>query len=167
MKKTGSCGRHYSKLQQLKFVDSLHAVIFGEGSNNIIMESVDAKTRKEAIMLSAGYAPVMGRDSGIYNSIFCRLRTQTQGAAAVSLMAEELWNVVLRDLTDETTAPGYSVVLGKSSDMTVRGVRSNRVAVITTDVCDGLFLSNLQCGGTPLTRQKSNTRSYLEEKIGY
>ena len=154
----------YSKLQQLKFINCVHAVTFGEGCNNIIMENVDALTREEAIMLRTGYKPVMGKDPDICNSIFCRMKLETDGATAVHMVAEGIgvYNLVLRDLVDETAACGYSVTLGKTADLTVRGIRSQRNAVLTADVCDGLFLSNLQCDGKPLTEQCLNTRSYLE-----
>ena len=154
----------YSKLQELKFRDSVHAVRFGEGCNNIIMESVDAETHKEAVSISLGYAPVLGRDPEICNSIFCRMRLVTGGAPAVRFVTEAvpMYNLVLRDITDETVATGHSVILGSSSDVTVRGVRSGRAGVLTAAVCDGLFLSNLQCAGEDLTESCPNTRSYKE-----
>lgn len=155
----------YSKLQQLKLTDSLHAVSFGEGCNNIIMESVEAKTGEEAILLRTGYDPVIGRDPGVFNSIFCRLKLQTEGKPAVRLVGETpVYNLVLRDVVDETEGAGHSVVLGKTSDVTVRGVRTGRNAVLTADTCDGLFVSNLQCEGIPLTQEKENPRSYLEKE---
>ncbi len=153
----------YSKLQQLKFKNSLHAVRFGEGCNNIIMESVDAETQEASVAMALGNAPVMGRDEGIYNSIFCRMRFSTQGAPVVDLSGNvPMYNLVLRDITDDTEAEGFSVLLGASSDVTVRGVRSQRDGVNTTGVCDCLFLSNLQCKGNGYVQQYPNVRSYRE-----
>jgi len=156
----------YSKLQQLKFTGCVHAVTLGEGCNNIIMENVHAMTGEEAVLLREDYAPVMGKDPDICNSIFCRMKLTTAGTAAVCMEAAgiSVYNVVLRDIVDETDASGYSVILGKTTDLTVRGIRSKRNAVLTANICDGMFLSNLQCSGKPLTQQCPNTRSYLEEE---
>ncbi|MBR4863971.1 MAG: hypothetical protein IKU07_05285 [Oscillospiraceae bacterium] len=154
----------YSKLQQLKILDAPHGVIFYEGCNNIIMENVLGESREEALLLRPGAAPVLGRDPGFFNSIFCRLGLQTGGAAAVRFAADiPIYNIVLRDITDETEN-GCTVILGKTEDVTVRGIAGRRDGVITTERCDGLFLSNLQCKGQPFLPQKENTRTYHEQE---
>ena len=164
----------YSKLQMLTFRGSKHAVAYAEGCNNIIMESVDAETEQEAILTKGGATRVLVRDHDICNSIFCRIRTKTAGASAVSLQAGQgdLYNIVLRDLTDETVGGGTSVVIGADGDageirdLTVRGVRSNRNAVHTAAVTDGCFYSNLHCGdnGKTFTSAWKNTRELVEDK---
>jgi hypothetical protein len=156
----------YSKLQQLKFQNCTHAVLFREGCNNIILESIHASTQQEAILTWGGSGTLMGRNPTIYNSIFCRIWTKTQGAPAVSLQAGQvaLYNIVLRDVTDETQAPGQSVVLSDARDMTVRGVKTQRNAVGTLKSCDGLFISNLQCQGRPVLMEAENTRFLLDDE---
>ena len=164
----------YSKLQMLTFRGCTHAVTYQEGCNNIIMESVDAETAEEAILTAGGDLRLPVRDAAIFNSIFCRIRVKTAGAAAVKLTAgkERLYNIVLRDLTDETEAAGASVVIGAAgetaeiSDLTVRGVTSNRDAVHTEALCDGNFYSNLHPGAgcKPLVTAQQNTRELLEDK---
>jgi len=162
----------YGKVQQLLFRDSLHAVMFREGCNNIILESVSGETREETIAACGGNGTVMGREADISNSILCRIRAKTQGAPAVSLRAGEvpLYNIVLRDVTDETAAAGASVVIGSAEDagsirdLTVRGVKTQRDAVATCAVCDGMFYANLQCKGKPLTAAFENTRELLVEE---
>ena len=154
----------YSKLQQLRITDADHAVTLAEGCNNIIMENIIAETGREALLLKTGAEPVLGRDPAFFNSIFCRMAFKTAGAAAVSF-AEKIpvYNIVLRDITDETES-GNTVTLGRTADVTVRGIDGKRDGVRTTDVCDGLFVSNIQCKGTPFTEEKENTRTYYEEE---
>ena len=160
----------YSKVQQLKFVNSRHAVAFREGCNNIILESISAETKNSAITTYGGAERVMGRDNGIYNSILCRIYAKTEGAPAVCLEAgcAALYNIVLRDVTDETQGNGTSVVIGNTAhigqirDVTVRGVTTDRDAVRTFTVCDGMFYSNLQCGGQALINEQGNTRQHLD-----
>lgn len=164
----------YSKLQMLTFRESVHAVTFAEGCNNIILESVDAETVKEALLAKGGASRILVRDPDICNSILCRIRVKTQGAAAVALMPGkvDLYNIVLRDLTDETEGTGASVVIGGEGDagqirdLTVRGVRSNRNAVHTCTLCDGNFYSNLHPGqgSKALITDWKNTRELLEDK---
>jgi len=164
------CYFRYSKVQYLKFSESRHAVAFREGCNNIILESVTAETKDSAIVTCGGTQTVMGRDNGIYNSIFCRIRTKTQGAPAVSLTAGDvdLYNIVLRDVTDETTGEGVTVNIGKPEDrgtirdLTVRGVKTVRDGVRTQTVCDGMFYSNIQCAGRKLLAEQENTRQHLD-----
>ena len=156
----------YSKLQQLKFSGSTHAVVFREGCNNIILESVQAHTRQEAILTRGGSGTVLGRNPAIYNSILCRIQATTQGAPAVSLQAGlvPLYNIVLRDVTDDTQGAEESVILSAGRDLTVRGVKSARNALRTLKSCDGLFASNLQCQGQPMQAQGENTRSFLDDE---
>ena len=164
----------YSKLQMLSFRGSRHGVFFREGCNNIILESVDAETVEEAILARGGESRILARDPEIFNSILCRIRAKTQGAPAVALYAglDRLYNIVLRDLTDDTTETGFSVVIGDDADpgeirdLTVRGVQSNRNAVATNALCDGNFYSNLRPGAgfAAFTAAKKNTREYVEDK---
>ena len=164
----------YSKLQMLTFLDCLHGVYFREGCNNIILESVDAETKEEAILARGGEHRILARDPEICNSILCRIRTKTQGAPAVALYAglDRLFNIVVRDVTDETQAAGAAVVIGAEKDkgiirdLTVRGVKCSRDAVHTNALCDGNFYSNLHPGqdGKALVAACANTREYLEEK---
>lgn len=166
------CYFRYSKLQQLRFAHSRHAVILREGCNNVILESVSADTEDSVIVTRGSAHTVMGRDSGIYNSILCRISAKTQGAPAVLLTAGDaaLYNIVLRDVTDETEVAGAAVVIGKPEDsgtirdLTVRGVKTARDAVRTCAVCDGMFYSNLQCEGRPLVTEQENTREHLDEE---
>ena len=162
----------YSKVQQLKFTGSTHAVVYSEGCNNIIMESICAETDGHAILTCGGNGFVMGRDNGIYNSIFCRIHAKTGGTPAVALFAGEspLYNIVLRDVTDDTAGYGASVVIGsvddneKIRDLTVRGVRSRRNCVHTCALCDGMFYSNLHCPADheQLTTAYENTRALFD-----
>lgn len=162
----------YSKVQQLKFRDSLHGVSFLEGCNNIIMESISAQTIQSAIVTSAGEGSVMGREKSIHSSIFCRIWAKTQGAPSVRLCAGagNLYNIVLRDLTDETPGESAAVVIGAAQDagmirdITVRGVSTSRNAVFTGAVCDGMFYANLRCGGQPLACAFDNTRQHLADE---
>lgn len=162
----------YSKVQQLKFSGSRHAVTFREGCNNIILESVSAETTDNVIVTRGGTGNITGRDNGIYNSILCRIRAKTQGASAVFLTADNvpLYNVVLRDVTDETEGAGAAVTIGAADDMgeirdlTVRGVKTARDAIRTCAVCDGMFYANLQCQGRPLVTERENTREHLDEE---
>ena len=164
----------YSKVQQLKFFGSTHAVSFAEGCNNVIMESILAETEAEAIVTCGGNGRVWGRDNGIYNSIFCRIQAKTSGSPAVLLRggAVSLYNIVLRDVTDDTTGDGSSVVIGNAQDtgeirdLTVRGVDSARNAVKTCKSCDGMFYSNLHCGNNckKLQTDMENTRQMLDEE---
>jgi len=160
----------YSKVQHLRFAESFHAVVFREGCNNIILESVSAETKSSAIMTCGGSQRVMGRDNGIYNSIFCRIYAKTSGASAVSLLSGTvpLYNIVLRDVTEQTQGSGAAVTIGAAldngqiRDLTIRGVKTHRDAVRTCAVCDGMFYSNLQCQGQPLVAEKENTRQFFE-----
>ena len=164
----------YSKLQQLKFLGSAHGVVFFEGCNNIILESILAETKKETIVTRSGNGSVMGRDKGIYNSILCRIQAKTQGAPVVRLEAGEnlLYNIVLRDVTDDTSGEGCSILIGSPEDgngirdLTVRGVASLRNAVRTASSCDGMFFSNLRCPAdyAPLMTDMENTRQLLDDE---
>ena len=164
----------YSKLQMLTFRDCMHGVYFREGCNNIILESVDAETKEEAILARGGKHRILARDPEICNSILCRIRTKTQGAPAVALYAGEdrLFNIVVRDVTDETQAAGAAVVIGAEKDkgtirdLTVRGVKCSRDAVHTNALCDGNFYSNLHPGQgcKALVAAYANTREFLEDK---
>ena len=164
----------YSKLQMLHFHQCLHGVYFREGCNNIILESVDAETKEEAILARGGDSRILARDPEICNSILCRIRAKTQGAPAVALYAgmDRLFNIVIRDVADDTQARGASVVIGNETDagsirdLTVRGVKSSRDCVHTNALCDGNFYSNLHPGNgcNALQRAKENTREYLEDK---
>ena len=164
------CYLQYSKVQYLRFSQSNHAVSFREGCNNIILESVSAETRNSAITTRGGTETVMGRDNDIYNSIFCRILAKTAGAPAVCLEAGDvpLYNIVLRDVTDETETAGAAVTIGAANDsgeirdLTVRGVKTGRDAVRTCAVCDGMFYSNLQCVGQKLIDEQNNTRQHLD-----
>lgn len=164
----------YSKLQMLYFRNCQHAVTYLEGCNNIIMESIDAETAEEAIYAKGGDLRIPVRHWDIFNSIFCRMRIKTQGAAAVKLTAGKarLYNIVVRDLFDETEGTGASVVIGDAGetaaieDLTIRGVQSNRDAVHTDVLCDGCFYSNLHpgTGCQALVTAEQNTRELLEDK---
>lgn len=164
------CYFRYSKVQYLKFSESIHAVTFREGCNNIILESISSMTKDSAIVTYGGTETIMGRDNGIYNSILCRIYAKTEGASAVSLSAGEvpLYNIVLRDVTDVTEGAGTAVTIGTKNDsgeirdLTVRGVKTSRNAVRTCSVCDGMFFSNLQCQGQPLISEQNNTRQHLD-----
>lgn len=164
----------YSKLQQLKVFGSVHGVTFREGCNNIILESLLGETEKETICTQSGDSFVMGRKKDIYNSIFCRIQGKTGGAPVVRLEAGEnpLYNIVLRDVTDDTSGEGCSVVIGGAEDaytirdLTVRGVSSLRDAVRTKTLCDGMFFSNLHPGEgfLPLVTEGENTRQLLDDE---
>lgn len=164
----------YSKLQMLRFRGSRHGVFFREGCNNIILESVDAETEQEAILARGGDSRILARDPEICNSILCRIRAKTQGAPAIALYAgsDRLFNMVIRDLQDDTVGNGASVVIGDENDagtirdLTVRGVQSNRDCVHTGALCDGNFYSNLHPGQgfKALATAFANTREYLENK---
>ena len=162
----------YSKVQYLRFAGSRRAVTFREGCNNIILESVSAQTEDSAIVTRGGSDTVLGRENGIYNSIFCRIQAKTAGAPAVQLAAGQvpLYNIVLRDVTDETVGSGAAVTVGAAADtgeirdLTVRGVKTARDGVHTCTVCDGMFFANLQCEGTPLVTDRENTRQHLEAR---
>ena len=164
----------YSKLQMLTFRESLHGVFFREGCNNIILESLDGQTKGAVIMALCGEERVLARDPEIFNNIFCRIRAKVQSGPAIRLSAchTDLYNIVLRDLTDESEAPGASVVIGSADDLgtirdlTVRGVKSNRTCVHTQALCDGNFYSNLHPGQVynPLVTDRVNTREFLENK---
>ncbi len=164
----------YSKLQQLKFMGSTYGVTLAEGCNNIILESILAETEQEAVLARGGSGFVMGREPAICNSILCRIQAKTRGASAVSLQAGEnpLYNIVLRDVTDDTTQGEHTVVIGAAGDpgqirdITVRGVKSQRNAVYTAAACDGMFYSNLHCvpGASALVTAFENTRQLLEEE---
>ena len=160
----------YSKLQYLRILGGTHAVTFREGCNNIILESLWTETQGAALVTRAGNTCVMGRKPDIYNSIFCRIRTKTAGGPGVVLSAGDapLYNIVLRDVTDETEAEGPVVTIGQAEDtgairdITVRGVQTNRDAVYTAAPCDGMFYSNLRCRGKALTTAFENTRQVLD-----
>ena len=168
------CYFRFSKLQMLTVRGAKHAVKFTEGCNNIILESLDAETTEEAILAKGGASRALVKDHDICNSILCRIRTKTAGAPAVSLQAGQgdLYNVVVRDVTDETEAGGVSVVLGDDGDagqirdITVRGVDTNRGGVHTQALCDGCFYSNIRpaAGFQALTCAWKNTRELLEDK---
>lgn len=165
----------YSKIQQLQFDGSRHGVVFTEGCNNIILESVEAITREEAVLARGGGESYFGRDTDLYNSILCRIQAVTCGAPAVALYAGKvaLYNVVVRDVTDLTEADGVSVRIGDPCDegsirdITVRGVDSRRTCVETGCSCDGMFYSNLRPpqGVRALTRVAPNTRELLDQEV--
>lgn len=144
----------YSKVQMLRFEGSKHGVVFTEGCNNIILENVDAATKEEAVLLRSGRSDYFGRGRDIYTNILCRIRAVTDGAPAIGLYAgyEELYNVVVRDVTDLTQAGDASVRIGdvedagKIRDITVRGVDSRRSCVETGCTCADMFYSNLRAG---------------------
>lgn len=164
----------YSKIQMLTFKDSKNALSYFEGCNNIITESVDAATKEEAFVVLGGKSRVLVKEPEIFSSIFCRMKVKTLGAPAFKLRAGEsdLYNIVIRDLTDETSSEGYSLIIGdkfdsgKISDVTVRGVNSLRSAVITKSETDGSFYSNIRCaqGLLPLFKEQNNTRDFYEEE---
>lgn len=144
----------YSKVQMLRFEGSKHGVVFTEGCSDIILESVDAVTAEEAILVRGGDGDYFGRSSDLDNSILCRIRAKTGGAPAVGLYAGavELRNFVVRDVTDLTEGSGVSVRIGAMTDtgsvhdITVRGVDSKRVCVETGCPCQSMFYSNLHPG---------------------
>jgi len=162
----------YSKIQQLRITDSLRGILFREGCNNIILESLFCEARESAVATRGGAPRITGRENGIYNSIFCRVLAKTQGAPAVSLEAGagDLYNIVLRDVTDETQEGGSSVTIGSEKDsgaihdLTVRGLQSHRNGVQTCAHCDGMFYSGIRCGGQTLVTGQTNTREHLDEE---
>ena len=162
----------YGKVQQLKISHCRHGVIFREGCSNIILESLWAHTEDSAIVTCGGSGTVMGRDNGIYNSIFCRIQAKTAGAPAVQLRSgvSPLSNIVLRDVTDETVGGGASVVLGAEGDsgsirdLTVRGVSSNRDGVRCEGPCDGCFFAGILSAGERLAAHPGSTRCHLSEE---
>lgn len=165
----------YSKLQMLRFDGCCHAISMGTGCNNIIMESVDAQTRKDAIVVKGESDQILARDPEICNNIFCRIRTKADQGAAICLDAgfHSMYNIVIRDLTDESVRSdaSASVVIGSSHlgqirDLTVRGVKSQGVCVFTGALCDGNFYSNLHPGQgcRALQTSNANTREFLEDK---
>lgn len=165
----------YSKIQKLKITHSKNGITFREGCNNIILESLHAETEGPALSTSGVTAKVMGRDCGIYNSIFCRIFSKTSGAPAILLEAGEvpLYNLVLRDVSDGTKGDGSSIVIGKASDkgeirdLTVRGVKSLRNGIHTRALCDGMFFGGIECEGEILIAEEENTRQCIDdESIG-
>ncbi len=159
----------YSKFQCLRFANSSHALTLAGGCNNLIVESVSADTKAEAILAQGGGEAVMGRRSDVYNSIFCRILVKVQNCPAVAFYAggAPLYNLVLRDVTDATQGPGATVVIGRAEDaglirdLTVRGVDSGRTSVETGCVCDGMFFSNLR---SPAVLAQEHTRSFFEDE---
>jgi len=164
----------YSKLQMLRFRGSTYGIDFREGCNNIILESVDGQTAGPVISAQCGQERVLARDPEIFNNIFCRIRARVQEGPAIRLSAfrGDIFNIVIRDLTDDTECPGTSIVIGNDlgdgaiRDLTVRGVKSSRTCVHTQALCDGNFYSNLHPGEgfRPLVTDQKNTREYLEDK---
>lgn len=173
----GGAGIHlsyfrYSKIQKVRMTQSLCGVTFREGCNNVILESLYAETKDSAIRTFGGSDKVMGRECGIYHSILCRIYAKTEGAPAVLLEAGEnpLYNLVLRDVTDETEGDGSSVVIGSSADtgeicdLTVRGVKSLRNGVHTRALCDGTFFSGIRCKDEKVICDAKNTRQCSDDE---
>ena len=157
----------------LTFKDSKNAISFFEGCNNIITESIDAETKEESIKVIGGKTRVLVKEPEIANSIFCRMKAKTCGAPAFVLCADktELYNLVIRDLTDETASDGASLVIENGdcdiSDLTVRGISSKRNAVLSKGKNDGTFYSNLHCGKgfSPIVKAGESTRDFYDGEV--
>lgn len=162
----------HGRLLGLRFSGSERGVVVAEGNRNLILENVAGETKEELIYLCGGPGLLFGRGPEIRDIILCRMQGRTQGAPAVSLLAGAvpLFNVVVRDLTDET-AKGASVRIGDPSDgkeirdITVRGVLSNRTSVMTCAVCDGMYYTALHSpeGVPALLRTAENTRELWDD----
>ncbi len=140
----------YSKVQQLQFAQSVYGVSLTEGCCNNILEDIDGVTQRETIRFVGGESRLWGRSADIYDTILCRLRAKCQEGSAVVLDAGSvsIYNLFLRDITDESCCGGVSVRIGGDTDMelrdlTVRNVVSSRTSVSLNPYCDGVFLSGL------------------------
>lgn len=163
----------YSKVQQLCFEGSKNGVVLTEGCCDIILENVDAITDEEAILVRGGDGDYFGRSTEIFNSILCRIQAVTNGAPAVAMYADKvnIYNLVVRDVTDLSEDSGVSVRIGDSAgegsirDITVRGVDSWRTCVETGCPCESMFYSNLRPGEGfgALTRVAPNKWELLDQ----
>jgi hypothetical protein len=86
----------YSKVQQLKFQESLHAVMFREGCNNIILESVSGETMEETIVACGGNGTVTGRETDICNSILCRSKRRRRSLRVVAVALAHIGKNLLK-----------------------------------------------------------------------
>lgn len=162
----------HGRLMNLTFSDSERGITFAEGNRNLIVENIAGETRQELIRACGGSGLLFGRGPEIRDIILCRMQAKTAGAPAISLCAGAvpLYNVVVRDLTDDT-AQGVSVRIGDPSDqkeirdITVRGVRTNRTSVETAVVCDGMYYTSLHSPADvpPLLRAAENTRELWDD----
>ena len=159
----------YGSLQQLRFHGSLYGVFLGEGCSRNLISDILARTEREAVLWQGGSTAVWGRDADMYESILCRVDAKTQGAPAVALYAAATGTrtMFLRDITDRTEGDGHAVQLGGVTDsveildLSVRGVASGRSSVAVGDICDGVYLANLQ---SPPRIDPKATRVMVDEE---
>lgn len=144
----------YGKAQELKFSQSLHGVLLTEGCNNNLLSDILAETKKEAVLWQGEEGGVWGRSNEIIDSSLDRLDAKTEGAPAVAIRSRvRVANLFLHNITDRTVGEGVSVELrgaesSELSDLTLRGISSERISVEADENCDGVFIGNLR-GAAP------------------
>lgn len=163
----------YTNLMRLSFMGTEYGIVLHEGCNNLIIENIEGFTTEETILACGDAVSYFGRSPHLYEMILCRIEAETGGAPAISLYGGKvnLYNIVVRDLTDLTEEDGVSVRIGDpedtgiTRDITVRGVDSMRTPVETGTSCDGMFYSNLWPGEgkSALSRIMVNTRELLDQ----
>ena len=161
---------YYSKVQKLQFRDSTYGIFLTEGCCNNLLEDIDADTRKDAVCWIGGESTIWGRNANIYDSILCRLRACSREGAAVLVDAGcvTAYNLFFRDITDESSCGGVSVMIGGESnaelrDISVRNVISNRIPVSVNASCDGIYLAGLS-GDKPAIAPEA-TRVLVDEAV--
>lgn len=158
----------YSKLRQLQFKDSLYGITLTEGCCNNLLEDLDCVTQKDAVRWMGGNSAVWGRNADMYDTVLCRVRAKCQDGPAVRIDAGcvSVYNLFLRDITDESHCSGVSVVMGGDGDselrdITARNVTCSRIPVSVNAFCDGIYLAGLT-GDAPLIHPEA-TRVLVEK----
>lgn len=141
----------YSKIQQLRFENTLYGVSLTEGCNNNLLEDLDASTEYEAVRWVGGSTTIWGRGADMYDSLLFRIRATCRNGAAVLVDGGcvSVYNLFVRDVVDESGCDGVSVVLGGESDvelrdLSVRNVESGRIPVSVNGFCDGIYMAGLR-----------------------
>ena len=160
----------YSKVQKLQFRDTLYGVYLTEGCCNNLLEDLDARTQKTAVSFRGGDTAIWGRNSDIYDTLLCRVRAVCQEGPAVRVEAGcvAVYNLFLRDITDESTCDGVSVVIGGEGDgelrdCSVRNVVGKRIPASVNARCDGIYLAGLT-GAQPVISPEA-TRVLVDEAV--
>lgn len=142
--------RHARKgtVKQLQLSEALNGVRIEEGCRELILEDIRANTREEAVCWIGGETTVWGRSNEMCQSILCRVSAKTEGAPAVAIRQGDVLaeHLILRDITDETSGDGCSVLVGggkaTAQDITVRNIGSSRLPVQVGETCDGVYVSS-------------------------
>lgn len=142
--------RHARKgtVKQLQFADSVNGICVEEGCRELILEDISANTREEAVCWLGGETTVWGRGNEMCQSILRRVLAKTEGAPAIAIRQGDVLaeHLILRDITDETSGDGCSVLVGDGGaavqDITVRNVSSLRLPVQVGETCDGVYVSS-------------------------